>query len=121
MTDPVGSYAERKLSKRIQKLQQQLTELDHLVTTPPSVIVYNIQELINESSNDWAELVKNFLNSININTNWILDVINPSNSKDPEYITIQLISHCVKDKVYTIISNYVLEKNINALITKDYA
>ncbi len=119
MSDPVGSYAERKLSKRIHKLHQQLTELEQYISNPPMIIIYNIQEMINKSSDNWEELVKNYLVSININTNWILNIINTTKSKNPESITIHLISHCVKDNVYTTISNHLLENNINALVTKE--
>lgn len=121
MNEPImgGSYAERRLIKRIQKLQQHLNELEQLVTSPPCVIIYNIQEVINETSDNWEQLVKDYLISININADWILDIINSTKSKNPESITIHLTSHCVKDKVFTIISDYFIKNDINAIVTKD--
>jgi hypothetical protein len=114
-----GSYAERKLLRLIQKLQQEVKDLELYVTSPPTIVIYNIQEIINETSEKWEQLVKNFLFSLHISPDWIIDVLNTTKSKNPESITVHLDSHCIKDKVFTIISNHFIKNNINALVTKE--
>jgi len=119
MNDPVGSYAERKLTRRIQKLERQFAELEHFVTNPPSVTIYNIQEVITVSSETWEQELQKYLISIDVKESWILNIINPSNTKNPENMIIHFVSHSCKDKAFTIISDYFLEKEIDALVTKD--
>lgn len=114
-----GSYAERKLLRLIQKLQQEVKDLELYVTSPPTIVIYNIQEIINETSEKWEQLVKDFLFSLHISPDWIIDVLNTTKSKNPESITVHLASHCIKDKVFTIISNHFIKNNINALVTKE--
>jgi len=50
------------------------------------------------------------LNTVKINDNWILAVKPNKNVNVPCFITLQLISHCVKEMVFDLLSQYI---NIN--------
>ena len=115
----IGTYTEQKLHRKIKELRQQIADLELFLTNPPFLTVYGIQELLPHSTTDRKNSIKQFLNTIAINPNWILDIVNPSQLPDPDSIQIQFISHCVKERVYTIISDYILTQNINAIISKD--
>jgi HJR/Mrr/RecB family endonuclease len=119
MNNSVGTYALRKITKQIDKLYSRLEEIKRLATIPPSITIYNIQELINESSNDWPTLVTAYLVTLNINQNWIYDIINPTNSTNPERIVIQFPAHCIREKIFTVISTHLRDINSNALVMMD--
>jgi hypothetical protein len=115
----VGSYTEQKINRRIREIRQQIADLQLFVTNAPFLVIYGVQEIVPESSSNWEERIKMFLSTLNINLNWILDITNTSKSENPDSVTINFISHCVKARVYTILSNYVLEHKINALISDE--
>jgi hypothetical protein len=119
MNNFVGTYALRKITQQIEKLYLRVAEIKRLATIPPSITIYNIQELINESSDDWPALVNAYLLTLNINHNWIYDIINPTNSRDPENIIIQFPAPCIRNKIYTVISNHLRDINSNAIVIID--
>jgi hypothetical protein len=78
-------------------------------------------DIPSEFSNDWKAQINHILAINNINPNWILNKINPHpNTEYPYFVTIQFISHCVKEIVYSILSKYLDDNNFDsAYITKD--
>lgn len=115
----LGTYNDQKLTRKLKYIHQQIKELEKFITKPPCIVIYGIQEVLPDATTVWEDRIKELFMLNNINTNWILDIINPNNSKYPDSITIQLISHCVKERVYLKLSNYISENKIDAIIEKD--
>lgn len=113
----VGTYFEKKLLKRIKNLQQEITRFESVFTTPPFIVVYGISELC-EDSPDWNQKIINFLSTLKVNPHWILKISQPD-SNNPDNAIIELISHCVKERVYTILSQFIVSKNYDAIVIKD--
>jgi hypothetical protein len=121
-TSPIGTYTEKRIANQISNLLKQINELENYLKTPPFIVIYGVMDLPSEFSNtDWKAHVNYVLNTNNINPNWILNTINPqTNSNCPYFVTIQFISHCVKETVFTILSDYItLNEFEGVYITKD--
>jgi hypothetical protein len=118
-TYSLSTYTEQRLSRKLKSLQKQIADLELFITNPPFIIIYGIQEILPDATTVWEDRVKEIFMLNNINTNWILDIINPSNSSHPDSLRINLISHAVRENIYLKLSNYVSENAIDAIISKD--
>ena len=67
-------------------------------------MIYGIMDIPTEFSDNWKNQVTHILTINNINPNWILNEINlHTNTEYPYFVTIQFISHCVKETVFNIL------------------
>ena len=122
MTTPsIETYTEKKIANQIVNLIKRIDELESLIKNPPFIVFYGVMDIPSEFSNDWKAQVTHILTINNINPNWILNKINPHpNSEYPYFVTIQFISHCVKEMAFTILSKYLDDNDFESVyITKD--
>lgn len=117
----IGTYTEKKTVDQISNLIKRIDELESIIKNPPFIVFYGVMDIPSEFSNDWKAQINHILAINNINPNWILNKINPHpNTEYPYFVTIQFISHCVKEIVYSILSKYLDDNNFDsAYITKD--
>ena len=120
-TPSIGTYTEKKIANQIVNLIKRIDELESLIKNPPFIVFYVVMDIPSEFSNDWKAQVTHILTINNINPNWILNKINPHpNTEYPYFVTIQFISHCVKEMVFTILSKYLDDNDFESVyITKD--
>jgi len=117
----IGTYTEKKITNQINTLIKRIDELESLITKPPFIMIYGVMNIPSEFSNDWEAQVTHILTINNINPNWILNKINPNvNTEYPYFVTIQFISHCIKETVFTILSQYLAVNDFDDVyVTKD--
>jgi hypothetical protein len=120
-TPSIGTYTEKKIANQIVNLIKRIDELESLIKNPPFIVFYGVMDIPSEFSKDWKAQVTHILTINNINPNWILNKINPHpNTEYPYFVTIQFISHCVKEMVFTILSKYLDDNDFESVyITKD--
>lgn len=121
MTTPtIGNYMEKKVTDHINTIVKRINELEFYIKTPPFITFYGVMDIPSEFLNDWKAQVNHILTKNNINPNWILNMFIPNQNTEctPYIVTIQFISHCVKDNVFDILSKYLLEFD-GVYITKD--
>ena len=120
-TPSIGTYTEKKITSQLDNLIKQIDELESLIKNPPLIVIYGLMDIPSEFSNNWKAQITHILTINNINPNWILNKINPhANTEYPYFVTIQFISHCVKEKVFTILSKYLVDNDFDGVfITKD--
>jgi hypothetical protein len=118
----IGSYTEKKIFTKIKQLKKQIDDLESYIKNPPSIIINGIMDIPSDYLSDWKKQITFILNVNNINVNWVLDTINPNiNDKVPYSVTIQFISHCVKDVAYKVLVDYItLNEYDNVAIIKDF-
>jgi hypothetical protein len=117
----IGTYTEKKITNQITNLIKRIDELESLITKPPFIMIYGVMNIPSEFSKYWEAQVTHILTINNINPNWILNKINPhANTEYPYVVTIQFISHCIKETVFTILSQYLAANDFDDVyITKD--
>jgi hypothetical protein len=120
-TPSIGTYTEKKIANQIVNLIKRIDELESLIKNPPFIVFYGVMDIPSEFSNDWKAQVTHILTINNINPNWILNKINPHpNTEYPYFVTIQFISHCVKEMAFTMLSKYLDDNDFESVyITKD--
>ena len=120
-TPSIGTYTEKKIANQVNTLTKRLDELESLIKNPPFIIIYGVMDIPSEFSTDWKAQVTHILSINNINPNWILNKINPhANTECPYFVTIQFISHCVKETAFNILSKYIADNEFDSVyITKD--
>jgi hypothetical protein len=120
-TPSIGTYTEKKIANQIVNLIKRIDELETLIKNPPFIVFYGVMDIPSEFSNNWKAQVTHILTINNINPNWILNKINPHpNTEYPYFVTIQFISHCVKEMAFTILSKYLDDNDFESVyITKD--
>jgi hypothetical protein len=120
-TPSIGTYTEKKIANQIVNLIKRIDELESLIKNPPFIVFYGVMDIPSEFSNDWKAQVTHILTINNINPNWILNKINPHPNTEYHYfVTIQFISHCVKEMAFTILSKYLDDNDFESVyITKD--
>ncbi len=118
----IGAYTEKKLLTKIKQLKKQIDELESSIKNPPFIIINGIMDIPSDYSSDWEKHLTFILKVNNINVNWVLDTINPDiNNKLPYSVTIQFISHCVKDVAYKVLVDYITNNEYdNVAIIKDF-
>jgi hypothetical protein len=120
-TPSIGTYTEKKIANQIINLKKRIDELESLIKNPPFIVFYGVMDIPSEFSNDWKAQVTHILTINNINPNWILNKINSHpNTEYPCFVTIQFISHCVKEMTFTILSKYLDANDFDSVyVTKD--
>jgi hypothetical protein len=104
----IGLYTEKKILQKITNLKKRIQELETFISQPPFIIFNGIQDIPSDFSDDWKNHVNYILNLNKINPNWILDLTNPTIIHNKTCnVTIQFVSHCVKNHVYKILTNYI--------------
>jgi hypothetical protein len=123
MTSPaIGTYTEKRITTQISNLLRQLNELESYIQTPPSLVICNVMNIPSEfPAADWKTRVTNFLTRNNINPNWILKITQPHNDiQFPDSVSIQFISHSVRDLIFNILTQYVASNNFEGVyVTKE--
>ncbi len=115
MASSIGTYTERKVYAKIKELREKISLLNDYIKNPPFIIINGIMDIPSDQSH-WKNHVINILVANNINQNWILDIINPNiDNNYPDSITVQFISHCVKEQVYTILTNYLTNNEFDSV------
>jgi len=117
MTTPaIGTYTEKRITNQISSLRKRIDELESYILTPPFLVIGGVMDIPSEFSNDWKVQVSHILTENNINPNWILNTTQPNvDTQCPCFITIQFISHCVKDTVFEILSTYIAENEFEGV------
>ena len=117
MTTPaIGTYTEKRITNQISSLRKRIDELESYILTPPFLVIGGVMDIPSEFSNDWKAQVSRILTENNINPNWILNTTQPNvDTQCPCFITIQFISHCVKDTVFEILSTYIAENEFEGV------
>jgi hypothetical protein len=117
----IGTYTEKKLHSKIKQLKKQVDDLETFIKNPPYIMITGMMDIPSDYTSDWKKQITFILNENNINMNWVLDTINPDiNNQMPYSVTIQFISHCVKDVVYKILVDYITNNEYdNVTIIKD--
>ena len=120
-TPSIGTYTEKKIANQISNLIKRIDELESLIKNPPFIIIYGVMDIPSEFSTDWQAQITHILAINNVNPNWILNKINPyANTECPYFVTVQFISHCVKETVFNILFNYIARNEFDGVyITKD--
>jgi len=120
-TPSIGTYTEKKIANQISNLIKRIDELESLIKNPPFIIIYGVMDIPSEFSTDWKAQITHILTINNVNPNWILNKINPhANNECPYFVTVQFISHCVKETVFNILFNYIARNEFDGVyITKD--
>jgi hypothetical protein len=76
-------------------------------------------DIPSEFTTDWKAHVNHILALNNINPNWILS-ITKSNTNCPYFVSINFISHCIKETVFNILSEYIESQEFEGVyVTKD--
>lgn len=122
MTTPaIGTYTEKKIANQISALMKRIDELESYIKTPPFLVIGGVMDIPSEFSNDWKSHVNQILSENNIHPGWVLNTTQPSvDSKCPCFVTVEFISHCVKDTVFDILSQYIAENDFDSVsISKD--
>jgi hypothetical protein len=117
----IGIYTEKKLHSKIKQLKKQIDDLETFIKNPPYIIITGMMDIPSDYTSDWKKQITFILNENNINMNWVLDTINPDiNNQLPYSVTIQFISHCVKDFVYKTLVDYITNNEYDSVtIIKD--
>lgn len=120
-TPTIGTYTEKRLTNQINNIIKRIDELESYIKTPPYILIYGIMDIPSEFSANWKDHVDYILLKNDINPNWILNTSNPhANTDCPYFINIQFISHCVKEMVFNILSNYISNNEFEGVyITKN--
>ena len=104
----IGTYTEKRIANQINILTKRLDELENNIKTPPFVIIYGVMDIPSEFTTDWKAHVNHILALNNIDPNWILSITTPhSNTNCPYFVSINFISHCIKETVFNILSEYI--------------
>ena len=112
----IGAYTEKRITNQISSLRKRIDELESYILTPPFLVIGGVMDIPSEFSNDWKAQVFHILTENNINPNWILNTTQPNvDTQCPCFITIQFISHCVKDTVFEILSTYIAENEFEGV------
>jgi hypothetical protein len=117
----IGTYTEKKLYSKIKQLKKQVDDLETFIKNPPYIMITGMMDIPSDYTSDWKKQITFILNENNINMNWVLDTINPDiNNQMPYSVTIQFISHCVKDVVYKTLVDYITNNEYDSVtIIKD--
>jgi len=109
-----GLFTEKQMKKRLIELTEKFVQLTNHIYNEPIVTVYNASSIPLLSTHaDWSILINNFLVMCKVNPNWIMETTKSNPHLDA--INVHLISHCVKDKVLYLISNYIEENGFDEL------
>ena len=110
----IGLYTEKKIIQKISNLKKKIQELETFISEPPFIIFNGLQDIPSDYSDDWKNHVNYILNLNKINPNWILDLVKPITIQNKICnVTIQFVSHCVKQHVYKILTNYIKENKFD--------
>lgn len=112
------SSNERKLTTKLNELQIKLKELTNQMNSIPCLTIDGFQALC-DLDRDWQTNIYTLLNVTHIYKSWILDLINSSGHIHPNTIQIQFINNIVRNQAYKIISQYIIENEIDCLICKE--
>ena len=117
----IGTYTEKRIANQINILTKRLDELENNIKTPPFVIIYGVMDIPSEFTTDWKAHVNHILALNNIDPNWILSITTPhSNTNCSYFVSINFISHCIKETVFNILSEYIESQEFEGVyVTKD--
>lgn len=125
----IGNYTEKKVIDQINAIEKRIEELEKYMKTPSYISIYGIMDMeipleLSDNfyaSNEWQDRVNHLLATNNIHPSWILDKFMYSTTESDNIVTIQFISHCVKDSVFDILSKYLSAHDIEngVYITKE--
>ena len=121
MTTPtIGTYTEKRITNQITNLIKRIDELESFIKKPPCIVIQGIMDIPSEFSNDWKLHLTHILNTVKVNDHWILAVKPNKDVNVPCFITLQLISHCVKEIVFDLLYQYItINEFEGVIISKD--
>jgi hypothetical protein len=116
-----GIFTEKQIKKRIIELTEKFAQLSNYIYEEPTISIYNVGSIPSFSNfTDWTLFITDFLVLCKVNPNWVMETKKLKSHLD--VIHIHLISHCIKDKVVFLISNYIEENaldELNVYVTKN--
>jgi len=114
------SSNERRLKTALKDLQMKLEQLSQQINNIHCLTIDGLQGIPFESDIDWKTQVTSILTTNHIYQSWLLNILNPTiENIHPNTITLQFINQIVRDKAYTILSNFVITNEYDTIISKD--
>jgi hypothetical protein len=110
--------ADRRLLVKINDIQLKIKELTLARTSIPCLTIDGFQALA-DGERDWQSNLNGLFNLNGIHKSWVLDIINSSNTSHPTTVQIQFINNIVRNKSFTLLSQYIIENEIDCLISKE--
>jgi hypothetical protein len=97
------------------ELENKVCQLESFVRTPPFLLLYDFKYFNSELQDKWKEHVQGILCKLCIPFSWILDITNTNQN----YVKIQFISYAIKNKVYHILSDFIISHNSDMYIKRE--
>jgi hypothetical protein len=110
--------ATRRISSKLNDLQIRLEDLTNQINSIPCLTIDGFQAF-SDSDRDWQTNIQTLFNLNNIHKSWVLELLNPANHTHPHTIQIQFINNIVRNQTYKILSQYVIDNEIDCLIIKE--
>jgi hypothetical protein len=111
--------------KKIDQLDQfelyvteaKIRQLKNWLAAPPKISLHGFWEVKSNFEDNWQEHVYHILLINNISPVWILDILSEEPDRlAPTKVTIQCISHYVKNQISVILNNYIIKNNLKQMI-----
>jgi len=109
---------ERKIMSKINELQIKIKNANKLLDAVPCLIIDGAQAL-GDSERDWQTNINTIFLLNGLHKSWILNLKNPTAQPQPSTIQIEFINNIVRNQAYTILSEYIIDNEIDCLISKD--
>ena len=109
---------ERKIIAKLTELQIKLKDLINQINSIPCLTIDGFQSM-SDSERDWQTNILTIFNLNHLSKSWILNLINPSGHSQPDTIQIQFINNIVRNQSYKILSQYIIDNEIDSLICKE--
>lgn len=112
------TFNERKITSKLTDLQVKLKEMNSLMNSIPCLSIDGFQAMT-DPERDWKTNILTLFNATGIYKSWILTLSNPSEHSHPNTVQIQFINNIVRNQVYKILSQYIIEHEYDVLISKE--
>lgn len=109
---------DRKISLKLNELVLKYKDLANQLNSIPCLTIEGFQAM-SDPDRDWQTNMMTIFNLNHIYKSWILDLINPSGHTHPNTIQIQFINNIVRNQTYKILSQYIIDNEIDCLLCKE--
>jgi hypothetical protein len=109
---------ERRIISKLNEMKIKLKDLTGQLNSIPCLTIDGFQTLC-DSDRDWQTNILTLFNLNSIHKSWVLDFINPSGNSQPHTLQIQFINNIVRNQTYKILSQYLIDNEIDCFIFKE--